>query len=48
MSDNNKQTTAPLPGAKTAKQRGDALRRNLAKRKQQARARDDKKDTSKE
>ena len=48
MGDNNKQTSAPLPGAKNAKQRGDALRGNLAKRKQQARARDQKENTSKE
>jgi len=35
----NKQTSQPLPSAKTSRQRGDALRENLSKRKQQARAR---------
>lgn len=47
MGDSNKPTSAPLPGAKNAKQRGDALRENLARRKRQARARD-KKETPKE
>lgn len=37
---NNKQTSQPLPGAKTSRQRGDALRENLSRRKQQARARE--------
>jgi len=36
----DKPTSAPLPAAHRKKQRGDALRGNLSKRKQQDRARD--------
>ena len=40
MTAKDKPTSAPLPRAHDAKDRADALRGNLAKRKAQARARD--------
>jgi hypothetical protein len=42
MDRNNKPTSAPLPGGKRSAKRADALRENLQKRKQQARARQQK------